>query len=76
MVTGETAHHLNVLVRMLTNMLDIDAVRVFLHTLSKSLIGCLDLGKKCPYPGQNWGDLLNDDIRALELCGTDAQQES
>jgi hypothetical protein len=25
MVTGETAHHLNVLVRMLTNMLGIDA---------------------------------------------------
>lgn len=75
MLRDEMTHHLNVLVHMLTDMLDIDAVWVLLHTLSKRFIGCLDLGKKRLNPGQYWVKLLNDDTGALELGGTDAQQE-
>lgn len=39
-------HHLDVLVHMLTNVLNVDAVRVLLHALGEGVIGCLNLGKE------------------------------
>jgi hypothetical protein len=46
-------HHLDVLVHIFADVLDVDTDRVLLHTLVESFIGCLHLGQECLNSGNN-----------------------